>query len=164
MGLKSVYNSTYAATEGGLRFESNSTQNASVLYSSQIVEAYGAGAVSCVPVIAAATSGTNPAFGHFIITGSSQSALTYFLAPPTSPYGQRISVKCLNTSTSSRQSVWFSTDGSVTLEDGTNCVAVFTSSGGSPVSNSFTAVSVSSQRWHLLGYSTTNLLLSTQSS
>jgi hypothetical protein len=163
MGLKSVYNSTYSATEGGLRFESNSTQTAGINYSSQIVEAYGAGSVSCIPVITATTSGYNPAFGHLTITGSSQSALTYYLSPPTSPYGQRISVKCLNTSTSSRQSVWASTDGSVTF-DGTNCVAIFSSSGGAEVSNWFNAVSVSSQRWHLLGYSTTNLLLSTQSS
>jgi hypothetical protein len=163
MGLKSTYNSTYGATEGALRFESNSTQNASLLYSSQVVEVYNTGAVSCVPVIAAATSGYNPAFGHLTITGSSQTALTYYLAPPTSPYGQRITVKCLNTSTSSRQSVWASTDGSVTF-DGTNQVAVFTSSGGNEFSNWFSAISVSSARWHLLGHSTTNLLLSTQSS
>jgi hypothetical protein len=163
MGLKSTYNSTYAATQGGLRFESNSTQNASIIYSSQVLDIYNSGASQCVPVIAAATSGTNPAFGHLSITGSSASALTYYLDAPTSPYGQRITVKCLNTSTSSRQSVWASTDGSVTW-DGTNQVAVFSSSGGAEVSNWFKAVSVSSQRWHLLGHSTTNLLLSTQSS
>ena len=164
MGLKSTYNSTYAATEGGLRFESNSTQNASLIYSSQVVTSRQSGSLDCVPLITAATSGTNPAYGHLSITGSSASALTYYLDPPTSPYGQRVTVKCLNTSTSSRQSVWLSTDGSVTFEDGTNCVAVFTSSGGSPVSNHFTMVSASSQKWHLLGHSTTNVLLSTQSS
>lgn len=159
MPIRSTYHSSNT-----LEFYSDSTQAAYFNYSSQIVETYDSGAVSCVPVITAATSGQNPAFGHLIISGSSASALTYYLAPPTSPYGQRITVKCLNTSTSARQSVWLSTDGSVTFEDGTFCVAVFTSSGGSPVSNSFTAVSVSSQKWHLMSYSTTNLLLSTQSS
>ena len=161
MGLKSVYNSTHAGTEGGLRFESNSTQLAHIMHSSQIVETYGSGALSRVPVIAAATSGTNPAFGHLSITGSSASALTYYLDAPAA--GQRITVKCLNTSTSSRQSVWASTDGSVTW-DGTNQVAVFTSSGANEVSNWFIAVAASSQRWHILGHSTTNLLFSTQSS
>lgn len=159
MAIRSTYYSSNT-----LQLNSDSTQAAFMAYSSQIVEQYGAGAVSCLPVITAATSGQNPAFGYLTLTGSSSSALTYFLAPPTSPYGQVIRVKCLNTSTSSRQSVWVSTDGTVTFEDGTNCVAVFTSSGGSPVSNHITAISISSQKWHLIGYSTTNVLLSTQSS
>lgn len=158
MAIRSTYYSSNT-----LQFNSDSTQAAYMAYSSQIVEQYGAGAVSCVPVIAAATSGYNPAFGHLTITGSSASALVYKLDPPTSPFGHPLSVKCLNTSTSSRQSVWASTDGTVTW-DGTNQVAIFTSSGGSDVSNWFRAIPVSSQRWHLLGHSTTNLLLSTQSS
>ncbi len=159
MAIRSTYGSS-----GSLQFNSDSTSSAVLAMSSQIVETFASGSVQCHPVIAAATSGYNPAYGHLTIAGSSQSALTYFLLPPTSPFGQRVTVKCLNTSTSSRQSVWLSTDGTVTFEDGTNCVAVFSSSGGSPVSNHFTMVSQSSQKWHLLGYSTTNLLLSTQSS
>lgn len=158
MSIRSTYYSSNT-----LRFYSDSTQAAYQSWSSQMIETYDPGAVSCVPLVTATTSGTNPAFGHMTITGSSQSALVYKLDPPTAPYGQRLTVKCLNTSTSSRQSVWASTDGSVTF-DGTNQVAVFSSSGGSEASNWFNAVSVSSQRWHLLGYSTTNLLLSTQSS
>jgi hypothetical protein len=158
MAIRSTYYSSNA-----LHFHSDSTQAAYMSYSSQLIEQYGTGSISCIPLITAATSGYNPAFGHLTIAGSSTAAKTYYLDPPTSPYGQTISVKCLNTSTSTRQSVWASTDGSVTF-DGTNQVAVFTSSGGSEVSNWFRAVSVSSQRWHLLGHSTTNLLLSTQSS
>lgn len=164
MALRSTYNSTYAATEGGLRYNSSSTQIAQINYSSQIVEAWEAGSISCMPLITGATSGYNPSYGYMTIAGSSASAMTYFMSPPTAPYGQSITVKCLNCSTSARQSVWLSTDGTVTFEDGTNCVAIFTSSGASPVSNWFTAISVSSQKWNLIGYSTTNVLLSTQSS
>lgn len=158
MSIRSTYYSSNT-----LRFYSDSTQAAYWSFSSQIIETFDAGALKCEPLVTAATSGTNPAYGHLTITGSSQTAKTYYLDPPTSPYGHRITVKCLNTSTSSRQSVWASTDGSVTF-DGTNCVAVFSSSGGTDNSNYFNAIAVSSQRWHLLGYSTTNLLLSTQSS
>ena len=163
MALRTTYGSTYASTPGDLRFFSDSTQNAQVLFSSQISQEFTAGANFSIPVVTAATSGTNPAFGHLTLTGSSSSALNYYLAAPASPYGQMLTVKCLNTSTSTRQGLWASTDGSVTW-DGTNQVAVFTSSGGNEFTNWFRAVSVSSQRWHLLGHSTTNLLLSTQSS
>lgn len=157
MAITTTYHSS------GLEWRSDSTASAREFFSSQMISQYSAGSNLCMPVVTAATSGTNPAFGHLTITGSSAAALNYYLAAPTSPYGQMLTVKCLNTSTSTRQGVWASTDGSVTW-DGTNQVAVFTSSGGNEFTNWFRAVSVSSQRWHLLGHSTTNLLLSTQSS
>lgn len=163
MPLNSKYGSTYGTTPGALRYFSNSTQNAQMLFSSQISQEISAGGNFSVPVVTAATSGTNPAFCHLRITGSSQAALNYYIEPPLSPYGQHLTVKCLNTSTSTRQAVWISTDGSVTF-DGTNCVAIFTSSGGNQASNWFVARAASSQRWDLLGHSTVNVLLSTQSS
>lgn len=156
MAIRTNYHSS------GWEIFSDSTGNETIYYSSQIVIKPSAGFDMCVPVVTAATSGQNPAFGHLSITGSSSSALNYYLEAPTSPYGQRLTVTCLMTSTSTRQAVWASTDGSVTF-DGTNQVAVFTSS-ASLVSNSFQAVSVSSARWHITGFSTTNLLFSTQSS
>lgn len=115
----------------------------------------------CAPVVTAATSGTNPAFAHLTITGSSSSALDYKIEAPRSPYGQRLSIKCLKTSTSSYQSVYASTDGSITW-DGTNQVIRFTSSSAEGHS-AIHAVAISSQRWHLLSYSTTNAILSTSS-
>lgn len=188
MAIKSTYQSS-----GSLEFGSDSSQASYMSFSSQMVlqhqpgssETYGAGyyatyssgiqsftagyqsifssqAQLCTPVVTAATSGTNPAFCHLVISGSSQSALNYYLEAPRSPYGQRLTVKCLNTSTSSRQGVWASTDGSITW-DGTNQVAIFSSS-SAEVSNSFQAIAISSQRWHISAFSTVNLLLSTQSS
>lgn len=159
MGIKSTYQSS-----GSLDFQSNSTQVAYFSLSSQVILQHQTGSLTCVPVITAATSGTNPVFGHLTITGSSSNspAMNYYLDAPTSPYGQRLTVKCLNASSSSRHAVWASTDGSVTW-DGSNQVAIFSSSGGSEVSNWFQAVAVSSQRWHMIGHSTTNLLFSTQS-
>lgn len=156
MALKTTYNSTRIGADGGLLFEATSTQNAAVAFSSQVMVSD--------PVATASTSVNNMPFGQLTLTGSSSSALVYKLDPPVAPYGQQLKVTCLNTSTSTRQSLWLSTDGSVTFEDGTNCVAVFTSSGGSPVSNKLMITYVSSQRAHATGFSTTNLLFSTQSS
>lgn len=139
MGLKSVYNSTYGATEGGLRFESNSTQNAPIMYSSQVIQ-HG-------PIFTGSTSQTNPQFGFVTVT-STNGALVYDIGAPVAPYGHKLSVFCVNHSSVNTVKVRFSTDASVTV-DGTNGAISFTTGG-----NIVDLIAASSQRWYLKNYST----------
>lgn len=158
MALRSTYNSSNRA----LTFLNDaSTENSFIEYTSQLRHVFTLGAQQSVPVIAAATSGQMPCFGHLNITGSTASAFSYYLETPSSPFGQNLTIRCDKSSTSTVQSVWASTDGSVTW-DGTNQTLKF-SSNSTPPTGSVMAVAVSSQRWHLISYSTVAVTLSTSS-
>ena len=152
MGLNATPNSTYAAVEGAIRYGSNSTQNASIVYSSQV------GNHEFVQT--GSTSSNNQPLGHISLPGSTESALSYVLNAPIAPYGHRLSVLSVKSTSSAHQLVWASTDNSVTW-DGTNQVIRF-SSNSAYGHNFFTAVAISSQRYHLTA-GTTMLTLSTGS-
>lgn len=139
MALKSTYNSTYAATDGGLRFESNSTQNAAIIFSSQVPR-HG-------PVFTGSTSATNPQFGFVTVT-STNGALVYDIGAPIAPYGHELSVFCVAHTSQNTVKVRFSTDASITV-DGTNGAISFTTGG-----NIIDLIAGTSQRWYLKNYST----------
>jgi hypothetical protein len=139
MGLKSVYNSTYGATEGGLRFESNSTQNAAFMFSTQVVRH--------MPIFTGSTSATNPQFGFVTVT-STNGALVYDIGAPIAPYGHELSIFCAAHTSQNTVKVRFSTDASVTV-DGTNGAISFTTGG-----NIVELIAGTSQRWYLKNYST----------
>lgn len=142
------------------RYFSDASTAAYISDSSQIIRQMDAGAIQCNPVITATTSGTNPAFGHLEIPGSTQTnGLMYVLDPPQT--GARISFTCNKSSTSTTVGVWASTDASITW-DGTNGVVRF-SSNSAVGSNTVFAIATSTTRWRLLSYSTVNVVPSTSS-
>lgn len=150
MTLRSTYDSTQVANGNGLLFHSGSTQNAGIAFTSQVPVS--------VPVVNGSTSTNNPPFGHLVV-GSTQSTRTYVIDPPTAPFGQRLTVFVTAATTVNTQLVKVSTDGSVTV-DGTN--ATITWSTGSKLNTPcLDMVAYSSQRWHIVSYSTTDAVLST---
>lgn len=153
MALRSTYGSS-----GALNFTSDSTSRGYVGLSSQVSINPSAGGEITRPIVTGSTSAANPAHCHLVIT-STNGALVYDIAPPTSPFGQELSIFCVAATTVNTNKVRLSTDASVTI-DGTN--GALTWSTGSRLNTpSFHAVAISSQRWHAISYSTSDVALST---
>lgn len=139
MPLRSTYDSTYGATPGCQRYGSDSTQNASVIHSSQVIEHR--------PVFTGSTSAANPQFGT-VLVGSTNGALVFDIGAPVAPFGHDLSILCTAHTSQNTVKVRFSTDASVTV-DGTNGAISFTTGG-----NVIDLVAGSSTRWYLKNYST----------
>jgi len=139
MALESKYGSTHGSTPGALRYYSNSTQNAQMLFSTQVVRH--------IPVFTGSTSATNPQFGFLTVT-STNGALVYDIGAPIAPYGHELSIFCVTHTSQNTVKVRFSTDASITV-DGTNGAISFTTGG-----NIVELMAASSQRWYLKNYST----------
>jgi hypothetical protein len=139
MPLRSVYDSTYGATPGAQRYYSDSTQNASLIHSSQVIQ-HGY-------VFTGSTSAANPQFGTLLV-GSTNGALVFDLGAPVAPYGHELSIICTSHSSVNTVKVRASTDASITF-DGTNGAVSFTTGG-----NIVDLVAGSSTRWYLKNYST----------
>lgn len=139
MALTSTYNSTHSATGGALRFHSNSTENAAIIDSTQVVR-HG-------PIFTGSTSAANPQFGFLTVT-STNGALVYDVGAPIAPYGHELSIFCIAHTSQNTVKVRFSTDASITV-DGTNGAISFTTGG-----NIIDLIAGSSTRWYLKNYST----------
>lgn len=139
MALRSTYNSTFGATDGSLRFASDSTQNASIINSSQLIEHNY--------IFTGSTSASNPQFGT-VVVGSTNGALVFDIGAPVAPYGHKLELFCTTHTSQNTVKVRFSTDASITV-DGTNGAVSFTTGGHVVELRAF-----SSQRWYLLNYST----------